>query len=331
MNSTVSSRLLRQALPALAILLSSLSFAATAQTDQLPSWNNGAKKEAVYTFLRDISNGNSADYVAPEKRVAVFDNDGTLWAEKPLYPQLDFLLAVTRERAVKGELDTNAPLVDAVLKKNFGYLKTKNTETLLSELYQSTANMSVPTYEEKARDFLTNGLNRTLQRPYVQTRYQPMLELMALLREYEFTIYIVTGGGEDFVRSISEPFYGVPADRVIGTRTKNRTSCTPQCLTLKGSELSGPLNVEHAKVERIEESIGIAPLVAVGNSMGDREMLAHTATQHEKSLAILLAHDDAAREFDYGEKDDAIIDIAERANWMVLSIASDFETVFVNP
>ncbi|MGA5542643.1 HAD family hydrolase [Mycobacterium sp. NPDC051198] len=295
----------------------------------LDSWNDGPTKSAIVDFV-----GRVTEQVAPEERVAVFDNDGTLWCEKPAYIQLDFLvrrlaeqaaadpaLAATQpyQAAAAGDL---AWFGDAVTKHYNG--DDSALKILAGGILSAYAGLSVEDHADRIKAFFAEAQHPTLGRPYTTCGYLPMVELLRYLEANGFTNYIVSGGGRDFMRPVTVSMYGVPPERVIGSSVgldfvdgQLRTTATPEFLN------DGPV-----KAVRIWGRIGRRPIFAVGNSNGDIQMLEYTAGGAGPSLSMLVRHDDADREFDYTAGAEKALGLAADRDWTVASMRKDWTTVF---
>ena len=294
----------------------------------LPSWRPGATRDAVVAFLDALAE------VAPDERVAMFDNDGTLWCERPTYPQFDFFL--DRLTAAVGERPELAERAEyaAVLSGDpatIGALGLPRVALALLELFEG---QTPAAYDASVRAFFDHAQHRTLNRPLRSVVYQPMLELLDALRQRDVDVFIVSGGGVEFVRAISQQLYRVPADRVVGTAIRYRYERYGDVPTLlRTAELDGMPNEGPAKIEALQRHVGRRPILAAGNSLGDRELLEYAQTS-EPSLALLIDHDDAEREFAYASEagtiagDEPITDIGRRQGWVVVSIRHDWSTVF---
>lgn len=294
----------------------------------LPSWCPGATRDAVVAFLDALAE------VVPDERVAMFDNDGTLWCERPTYPQFDFFL--DRLTAAVGERPELAERAEyaAVLSGDpaaIGALGLPRVALALLELF---AGQTPAAYDASVRAFFDHAQHRTLNRPLRSVVYQPMLELLDALRERHVDVFIVSGGGVEFVRAISQQLYRVPADRVVGTAIRYRYERHGDVPTLlRTAELDGQPNEGPAKIEALQRHVGRRPTLAAGNSLGDRELLEYAQTA-QPSLALLIDHDDADREFAYASVagtiagDEPIADIGHREGWVVVSVRHDWSTVF---
>jgi hypothetical protein len=300
-------------------------------TAVLPSWAPGPTRDAVVGFL------DSSSSIPLEERLACFDNDGTLWCEKPNYVQLDFLLAALGRRvAARPEIGDQAEFHalltgDSVAMAELGLPRIAMALTGLFE--------GIPPHDfaVHVRDFMAAAENPALGRPLRELVYQPMLELMDELRRRDFTVAIVTGGGTEFVRAISFDLYGVPPELVVGTLIEYDFEAGHDGPALRRSNrLLGSPNEGPAKVVDIQTQLGRRPVLAAGNTGGDREMLEWAHAVDGASLALLLDHDDEAREFSYQgssatvAETESITDVGHRSGWTVVSMARDFAEVFTN-
>ncbi|MBB6343519.1 HAD family hydrolase [Nonomuraea muscovyensis] len=296
----------------------------------LPSWRPGASRDALLDFL------DAARSVPRADRVAYFDNDGTLWCERPAYVQLEFFLSALRRRVADdpstGERDEFTALLSGD-RKRVGDFGLTRIALALADLFEGFAPEAFAT---EVRAFMATATHATLGRPMSATRYQPMLELIGELRRRDFTVGIVTGGGTEFVRAVSGDLYGVPPELVVGTLIAydfGRDSSGRPGLRRTGRVLGGA-NEGPVKVTNIQTQLGRRPILAAGNSGGDREMLEWAVATDRPALALLVEHDDAEREFAYaGEaatltESEPVTATAARAGWTVVSMAGDWETVF---
>jgi phosphoglycolate phosphatase-like HAD superfamily hydrolase len=295
----------------------------------LQSWTDGPTKAAIVDFV-----GRAVADVPPEERVAVFDNDGTLWAEKPAYIQLDFLLRRMRQQvtedpslkdnaAYKAAADGDLAWFGDVVTKHYNG-DDSGLKILGPALFSAYAGLSVEEHAAKVREFFSDGTHPTLGVPYTACGYAPMVELLRYLEANGFTNYIVSGGGRDFMRPITGSMYGIPPERVVGTAMglefadgEVRTTSTLEFLD------DGPV-----KPVRIWARTGRRPIFAAGNSNGDIEMLQYATHGDRPSLAMLVLHDDADREFDYVAGAEKSLELAKSNGWTVTSIRTDWTTVF---
>ena len=295
----------------------------------LDSWTEGPTKSAIVDFV-----GRAVSDVAPEERVAVFDNDGTLWCEKPAYIQLDFLVRRLAEQAAAdpslAEKDPYRAAAAGDLQW-FGDAVTKHyngddsaLKVLAGGIFSAYAGLTVEEHAEKVKAFYSDATHPTLNRPYTACGYRPMVELLRYLEDNGFTNYIASGGGRDFMRPITMQMYGIPPERVIGSSVgldfadgHLRTTATPEFLN------DGPV-----KAVRIWGRVGRRPIFAAGNSNGDIAMMEYTTAAPGPSLALLLRHDDAEREFDYVAGAEKSLQLADANGWTVASMRHDWTTVF---
>ena len=298
--------------------------------EPLPSWNDGTTKAAVLEFVERVS----ADGVPPSERVAVFDNDGTLWCEKPLPVQADFILRRLHEMAEADPSLREKQPWKAAYERDYAWLgqvmvehyagDDTNVRTLLGGVIAAHAGISVDDFEEQADTFLHTAQHPTLARRYVACGYAPMVELLRYLDANGFSNYIASGGGRDFMRPVSEEMYGIPRDRVIGSSTALDYS--------DGAIMRRPeadvLDDGPAKPVRIWSRIGRRPLLAAGNSNGDIQMLDFTQHAEKPTLRLLVVHDDAEREFAYTAGAEGALERAAATSWTLISIANDWSTVF---
>lgn len=299
----------------------------------LNSWADGPTKKAIVDFVSRVTLDDGPDYVAPEARVAVFDNDGTLWCEKPAYIQLDFLVRrlaaqAARDPALKDKQPYQAAAAgdlgwfgDAVTKHYRG--DDSALKVLAGGILSAYAGLTVEEHAKQVVAFFDSATHPTLKRPYTACGYLPMVELLRFLEANGFTNYIASGGGRDFMRPITSQMYGIPPERVIGSSVgldfedgQLTTSSKPEFLN------DGPV-----KVVRIWDRIGRRPILAAGNSNGDIEMLEYTHAGGP-SLPILVRHDDADREFDYAAGAEKALEVASNNGWVVASIRDDWTSVF---
>jgi phosphoglycolate phosphatase-like HAD superfamily hydrolase len=302
--------------------------------DPLPSWNDVSTKRALVQFVQQVATENSPDYVPPAERIAVFDNDGTLWSEQPLYIQLAF--AVDRVRALAPEhpeWQTSDPF-RAVLENDREALAASGQKGLGELVTATHAGMTTQEFDLIVREWLAVARHPRFNRPYTDLAYQPMVELLGYLRANGFKTYIVSGGGIEFMRTISEQLYGIPPEQVIGSSGKTQFELrdgAPVLVRLPEIEFFDD-NV--LKPVAIQKFIGRRPLAAFGNSDGDLQMLQWTAAGPGRRLMLLVDHTDAEREFAYrvsplGRLDKALEEAHQRG-WLVVDIKTDWRKVFAS-
>jgi phosphoglycolate phosphatase-like HAD superfamily hydrolase len=306
----------------------------------LPSWNDGSAKQAIVDFVRTTTDRSSPSYVSPEDRIAVFDQDGTLWVEHPMYTQVVYgLERVPAAVARKPELKNVEPL-KTVLSGNREAMAKLSMRDLEKILAATLTGMSVEEFKDEAKNWIETARHPRWNRPYTELVYQPMLEVLRYLRENAYKTYIVTGGGQDFVRVYAEKVYGIPPEQVVGTAGGTKYGYGPDGKPFLTREPKLLLNDNNAgKVEGIHLMIGRRPYAAFGNSTGDRQMLEWTGAGTGSRLKMLLLHDDAEREYAYGPAlglpdsrvgtfPPALYDEAKKSGWTVISMKSDWRRVF---
>jgi phosphoglycolate phosphatase-like HAD superfamily hydrolase len=298
--------------------------------DLLSSWRPGATRDRILAFL------DAADSMPIPERVAYFDNDGTLWCERPSYVQLEFFLAVLGERIGREPAVAEREEFAALLAGDEARIGEIGLERIGLALAGLLEGLEPGEFDRAVRDFMSTATHRGLDRPMRATVYQPMLELIEALCAREFTVGIVTGGGTEFVRAVSQDLYGVPPELVVGTLIDYELSIEPlhRPVLRRTSRIVGEANEGLAKVTNIQSHLGRPPLFAAGNSSGDAALLDWAATGHPLGLALLVVHDDAAREYAYESVSGTLTDVepitatAESHGWCQVSIADDWATVF---
>jgi phosphoglycolate phosphatase-like HAD superfamily hydrolase len=317
-----------------------LAARAGAQTDPLPSWNDGPAKKAIVEFVQSTTDKASPKFVPPEERIATFDQDGTLWVEQPMYTQVLYCLdQVPAVVAKKPELKNVEPF-KTVLSGNreaIAKLPTKDLEVILMA---TLSGMSVEEFKVEAQKWLAAARHRRWDRPYTELTYQPMQEVLQYLRANGYKTYIVTGGGQDFVRLYSEKVYGIPPEQVVGTAGGTKYGYDKSGRPFLTKEPRLLLNDNNAgKPEGIHLMIGRRPYAAFGNSTGDRQMLEYTGAGDGARLMMLVLHDDATREYAYGPATglpnskigtftQALYDEAQKKGWAVISVKKDWKRIF---
>jgi phosphoserine phosphatase len=313
--------------------------AAQARTgDPLPSWQERTSKQAIQEFVQRVTTEGSPDFVPSPERVAVFDNDGTLWCEKPMPIQLDFIL---RRLAVMADQDpalrTRQPW-QAAYTRDYGWLggviashyqgDDRDLPVLAAGVLQAFGGISVEDFEAQADQFLRGTQHPTLGRGYLACGYAPMVELLGYLDANGFRNYIASGGGRDFMRPISQEVYGVPRQRVIGSSVSLTWHDDGGGGTILRKPEADVLDDGPEKPVRIWSRVGRRPLLAAGNSNGDIPMLAFAEQSGRPSLRLLVLHDDPEREFDYTAGAEQALQLASTRAWTVVSIKDDWARVF---
>jgi phosphoglycolate phosphatase-like HAD superfamily hydrolase len=314
--------------------------AQTSTSDLLPSWNDGAAKQAIVDFVNWTTDPPNPSFVFPDDRIAVFDQDGTLWVEHPMYTQVIYCLErLPTVVASRPELKNVEPF-KTVLSGNQEAMAKLPMRDLEKVLGATLSGMSVEEFIAEAKKWLQTAKHPRWNRPYTELAYQPMLEVLRYLRHYEYKTYIVTGGGQDFVRVYAQQVYGIPPEQVVGTAGGTKYGYGKDCKPFLTKEPKLILNDNNAgKPEAIHLMIGRRPYAAFGNSTGDREMLEWTGAGSGARLKMLLLHDDATREYAYGPAQGlpdtkvgtftpALYDEAKKNGWTVISLKNDWKRVF---
>jgi phosphoserine phosphatase len=315
-------------------------FAQSPSGDPLPSWNDGAAKQMILDFVKATTDQSSPNFVAPEARIATFDQDGTLWVEYPMYTQviycLDRVPAVVKE---KPELANVEPF-KTVLSGDREAIAKLSMDDLFKILAVTLTGMTVDQFQAEAKDWLKTAKDPRWKRPYTELTYRPMQEVLSYLRANGFKTYIVTGGGQDFVRVYSQEVYGVPVEQVVGTAGGTKYSYDKDGKPILTKEPKLLLNDNDAgKPEGIHLMIGLRPLAAFGNSTGDQQMLEYTGAGDGLRLKMLVLHDDAKREYAYGPAEglsdskvgaftQALFDEAKKDGWTIISMKNDWRSIF---
>ena len=311
-----------------------------AQSDPLVSWNDGAAKKAIVEFVRATTTQGSSSFVAPEERIATFDQDGTLWVEHPMYTQvmycLDRVPAVVKARP---ELANVEPF-KTVLSGNRAAIAKLTMPDLEKILIATLTGMTTERFQAEVKAWIDTATDARWKRRYTDMAYQPMLELLTYLRANGYKTFIVTGGGQDFVRVYAQEVYGIPPEQVVGTAGGIKYGYDASGKPVLTKEPKLLLNDDKAgKPEGIHLMIGRRPIAAFGNSDGDRQMLEYTRAGAGTRLAVVVLHDDAEREYAYGPANglpatkvgtfsQALYDEATKDGWVVISVKNDWNRLF---
>ena len=310
-----------------------LAAVASAQSPVLPSWNDGEARTRIIEFVRAVSDPRSRDFVAPGERIAVFDNDGTLWSEQPLYFQFVFMLDQVKAAAPKHPEWKDNPAFQALVAHDMAALEKLGHKPVLELLAVANSGMTVGEYDKTIRDWLATARHPKFKRPYTDLVYKPMQELLAYLRANGFRTFIVSGGSVEFMRPWAEAAYGIPPEQVVGSQMEVK-------FEMKDGE---PVLTREAKIAFVDDGpgkpvgiyrhIGKRPIAAFGNSDGDLQMLQVTAAGEGRRLVLIVHHDDADRESAYDRdshigKLDKAWDEARAKKWIVVSMKRDWKKVF---
>lgn len=301
----------------------------------LESWNDGATRAAIVEYVARVTTEGGPDYVAPSDRIATFDNDGTLWCEKPTYLQAFFILSRLKEQAASDPELAENDVVKALLAGDLAGAGKGGVGPLVEVLLNTHAGLTSEEFDVAVERWLADYRHPRFGTAFDGLVYAPMLELLDFLREHEFRVFIVTGGGVDFVRPVSTQLYGVDPDDVIGSAIEvDMERRDGRVVLVRKPTLAGSPNEGVPKVTNIHARIGKRPIVAVGNSAGDREMLEFVSTGEQPSLCLVINHDDEDREYAYGGESvtnpdaEPILTTAETFGWTVASMRDDWSRVF---
>jgi phosphoserine phosphatase len=310
--------------------LCSVSYAAQ---DPLPSWNDGSAKTAILKFVADVTNENGKDYVKPAERIAVFDHDGTLWVESPMYTQILFAFERVKKLAPQHpEWKTKQPF-KALLAGDMKTVGASGAKGIMEILMATHSGMTAEEFEQEASNWLATAKHPKFDRLYSECIYQPQLELLDYLKANGFKNFIVSGGGIQFMRPISEKNYGIPPERVIGSSAVAEFQVKDgQPVLVRQPKLSF-LNDKAGKPVGIYEHIGRRPILAFGNSDSDMQMIEYTMAGEGRRLGLFVHHTDADREYAYDRTShvgtlDKALDQASANGWIIVDMKLDWQTVF---
>ena len=315
-------------------LIVALLMAMTARAaDPLPAWNDGASKRAVLEFVAKVTTEGRSDFVPAPERIAVIDNDGTLWPEQPTYTQVAFAFDRIRTLAAQHPEWKRTQPFKAVLEGDMKTVLAGTARDRLELIAASHAGMTPEEFGTIVKDWLATARHPRFGRPYTELAYQPMLELLAYLRANGFKTFIVSGGGVEFMRPWSEPVYGIPPEQVVGSLIKTRYEVRddrPVLIRLPEIEF---IDDKAGKPEGIQRAIGRRPIAAFGNSDGDYEMLRWTTAGPGPRLGVIVHHTDSEREWAYDRHSptgrlDKALDEAPHRGWTVADMKRDWKVVF---
>jgi len=317
----------------LAAVAAVIASAALAQPDPLPSWNDGPTKQAIESFVQKVTDQDGGDYVPPQDRIATFDNDGNLWAEKPVYFQL--LFAIDRVKALAPEHPEwkDQQPFKAAIEGDMKTLAASGLKGVAELVMASHAGMSPAEFQKIVGDWFATAKHPRFKRGYTDLVYQPMLELLAYLRDNGFTTYIVSGGGIEFVRNFSEDKYGIPPAQVVGSSIKTKYEVIDGVPTVMRLPDMNFIDDKEGKPIGITQHIGQRPIFASGNSDGDYQMLDWTTSGEGPRFGLILHHTDAEREYAYDRDSsvgrlDKALDAAQDKGWVVIDMKNDWKEVF---
>ncbi len=314
------------------LLAFALALPAFAQ-DPLPSWNDTAPKKAIVAFVEKVTKQGSRDFVPPAERIATFDNDGTLWAEQPMYFQLLFALDRVKVLAPQHpEWKTKEPFA-SLLKGDVKGALAGGEPAIAQIVMETHAGMTTDEFEKIVVDWLATAKHPVSKRPFTEMVYQPMLELLAYLRANGFKTFIVSGGGVEFMRPWTERVYGIPPEQVVGSSIRTKFEMRGGKPVLMRLPELNFIDDKEGKPVGIQQHIGRRPIAAFGNSDGDLQMLQYTAAGSGARFSLFVHHDDAEREWAYDRKShigqlDKGLDEAKARGWTVVSMKDDWNSIF---
>jgi hypothetical protein len=306
---------------------------ALAQSDPLPSWNDGKAKQSILDFVNAVTREGAPNFVPAAERIATFDNDGTLWVEQPMYTQLSFALDRVKALApMHPEWKQKQPF-KAVLGGDMKALAASGERGLVELVMATHAGMTIEEFERIVKEWLSTARQPRFKRPYTELVYQPMLELLAYLRANGFKTFIVSGGGIEFMRPWSEQIYGVPPEQVVGSSIKTRFQMRRDIPELFRLPEINFVDDGAGKPVGINEHIGRRPIAAFGNSDGDLQMLQWATKSGGRRFGLIVHHTDGEREYAYDRKSrfghlDKALDAAALNDWTVVSMKDDWKRIF---
>jgi phosphoserine phosphatase len=317
-------------------MLFAVAFSAVALpaiADPLPSWTEGETKAAILAFVDAVTDPASPDYVPPAERIAVFDNDGTLWAEQPVYFQLLYALDTLRARAEADPSILTSDALKAAADGDMAALMAGGQAALAEVVMASHADITVTDFQASVADWFATATNPQTGQPISGMTYQPMVELLTYLRDEDFSTWIVSGGGINLIRAIAEDAYGIPPYQVVGSMVETEYRVIDGVGQIFQLPDIAFIDDKTGKPVGIARNIGLRPILAFGNSDGDYEMLEYTTTGEGARLGLILHHTDATREFAY-DRDSHIgrlergLDDAAAQGWLVVDMAEDWSRIW---
>jgi len=317
----------------LAVLLAAFVPGCAASQDPLPSWNDGSTKKAILEFVAAVTEKGGKDYVEPAERIAVFDNDGTLWVEYPMYTQALFAFDRVKKLAPEHpEWKTKQPF-KGVLEGDMKAVGASGMKGLMEIVMATHSGMTAAEFEKTVTDWLATHKQPKFKRLYTELVYQPQLELLAYLRANGFRTFIVSGGGIAFMRPISEKTYGIPPEQVVGSSVVAEFQIKDGKPALVRQPKIDFINDKAGKPVGIYQHIGRRPILAFGNSDSDMQMIEYTMAGEGRRLGLFVHHTDAEREYAYDRKShvgtlDKALDQADANDWIIVDMKNDWKTVF---
>ena len=318
------------------VLLAAVGLGVTAQADPLPSWADTEARGRIIDFVTRVTDPESPDYVTPAARVAVFDNDGTLWSERPVYFQFLFAIDRLREMAADDPTILDSDVLRAAARGDMKAVVAAGEQGLLEILKVTHTGMTVAAFQQEVSDWIADATHPETGLAYSAMVFQPMLELLRYLRDEDFSTYIVSGGGLHFMRAVTETLYGIPPENVIGSAGETRYVVVDGVPQLMKDPAIAFIDDKEGKPVGIDAKIGRRPIFAAGNSDGDFAMLEYTMAGDGLRFAMIVHHTDAEREFAYdrnshvGRLDRGLVEGPDRG-WLVVDVAADWERVWPEP
>jgi hypothetical protein len=301
--------------------------------DPLPSWNSGVTKQAIFSFVERVTDSKSPDFIAESERIATFDNDGTLWAEQPMYFQLLFALDRVKALAPQHPEWKNREPFASLLRGDINSALAGGENAILQIVMETHAGMTTEEFEDTVKKWIATAQHPTTKRRLTQMVYQPMLELLAYLRAHRFKTFIVSGGGIEFMRPWVEEVYGIPPEQVIGSSVKVKYELRGGVPALVRLPVINFINDKEGKPVGIHSHVGRRPLAAFGNSDGDLEMLRWATSGKRRGFALFVHHTDAEREWSYdrassiGRLDKGLVEAKVRG-WPVVDMKRDWKVIY---
>lgn len=301
--------------------------------DLLPSWNEGTTKSSIIKFVEQVTSESSPDFIPIEDRIATFDNDGTLWAEQPMYFQLFFAIDRVNELAPKHPEWNNMEPFKSILSDNLEGVMASGEEGLLQIVMDTHTGVGTKEFDQIVKDWAEKSIHPLLNQPYTELVYQPMLELLKYLRVNGFKTYIVSGGGVDFMRALVTEVYDIPSEQIIGSTVKSAFEYRDGNPVITKLPEIAFINDKEGKPLNIQKIVGKKPVFAAGNSDGDLAMLQWTASTADKSFMLYVHHTDSIREWAYDRNShigrlDKGLDEAREKGWTVVDMKNDWNVIY---
>ena len=301
--------------------------------DPLPAWNDGPSKKAIIRFVQETTKPGSSQFIPPEERIAVFDNDGTLWSEQPIYVQIAFTIDRIKALAAQNPQWRTQQPFKAVLENDIQAIKASGNKGLFQLIAATHAGMSTEAFQAIVSEWLKTARHPVTNRPYTEMVYQPMLELLAYLKSNGYINYIVSGGGTEFMRPWTQQAYGIPPERIIGSAIKSKFVNINDQYRIIGLPEIEWINDGPNKPLAIQHQIGRRPVIAFGNSDGDQDMLLWTTGAPGPRLGGVIHHTDGTREVAYDRQSaigklNTALDLAPKNNWLVVDMKKDWRTIY---